>query len=150
MALQSCRYCQQFFQTSRFRPDQIVCSQADCQRQRRADYHRAKIQSDPEYAEVVRDSRRKWREAHPVYQRNYRQSQPQSAEQNREHQRGRDRKRRLRDLEKNNLAFDLKRSRLEVWLVGSVAVDLEKNNLACSQLLIFQPSPLRPPTTAPA
>jgi hypothetical protein len=150
LALRSCRYCQQSFQPSRFRPDQIVCSQADCQRQRRADYHRAKIQSDAEYAEVVRDSQRKWRDAHPDYQQNYRQSHPQSAEQNRERQRGRDRKRRLRDLEKNNLALDLKRSGLEVWLVGSVAGDLEENNLASSQLLIFQPSPLRPPATAPS
>ena len=127
-----------------------MCSQADCQRQRRANYHRAKIQSDPEYAEVVRDSQRKWRDAHPEYQQNYRQSHPESAEQNRERQRGRDRKRRLHDLEKNNLAFNLKRSNLEVWLIGSVAGDLEKNNLASSQLLIFQPSPLRQPAIAPS
>jgi hypothetical protein len=127
-----------------------VCSQADCQRQRRAVYHRAKIQSDPEYAEVVRDSQRKWRDAHPEYQQNYRQSHPESAEHNRDRQRVRDRKRRLRDLEKNNLAFDLKRSGMEVWLVGPVAGDLEKNNLASSQLLIFQPSPLQQPAVAPS
>lgn len=148
MALRPCRYCQQSFQPSRFRPDQTVCSQPGCQLQRRADYHRTKIKIDPEYAEVVRDSQRKWREAHPDYQQNYRQSHPQSAEQNRERQRGRDRKRRLHDLEKNNLALDLKRSDLEVWLVGSVAGDLEKNNLASSQLLIFQPLALRQPATA--
>jgi hypothetical protein len=127
-----------------------VCSQADCQRQRRADYHRAKIQSDAEYAEVVRDSQRKWRDAHPEYQQNYRQSHPESAEQNRERQRVRDRKRHLHDLEKNNLAFNLKRSHLEVWLVGPVAGYLEKNNLASSQLLIFQPSPLQQPAAAPS
>ena len=114
MALRSCRYCQQSFQPSKFRSDQIVCSQADCQRQRRTDYHRAKIQSDAEYAEVTRDSQRKWRDAHPQYQQNYRQSHPQSAVQNRQQQRGRDRKRRLRNLEKNNLAFDLKRSGLRI------------------------------------
>ena len=148
MALRSCRYCQQSFQPSRFRPGQIVCSEADCQRRRRADYHRAKIKSDPEYAEVVRDSQRKWRDAHPHYQQSYRQSHPQSAEQNRERQRSRDRRSRLHDLEKNNLAFNLKRSDLEVWLIGSAAADLEKNNLASSQLLIFQPSPPRPPATA--
>jgi hypothetical protein len=45
----------------------------------------------------------------------------------------------VHDLEKNNLAFDLKRSDLEVWLVGPMAGDLDKNNLASSQLLIFQP-----------
>ncbi len=147
MALRPCRYCQQSFQPSRFRPDQAVCSQPDCQRQRRADYHRSQIKADPEYAEVVRDSQRKWREAHPDYQRTYRQSHPQSADQNRERQQGRDRKRRLHDLEKNNLAFNLKRSDLEVWLVGRVAADLEKNNLASSQLLIFQPLGSRQPST---
>ena len=150
MTLRSCGYCQQSFQPARFRPDQTVCGQADCQRQRRADYHRAKIQSDAEYAEVVRDSQRKWRDAHPDYQRNYRQSHPGSAEQNRERQRVRDRQRRLLDLEKNNLAFNLKRSNLEVWLVGPVAGDLEKNNLASSQLLIFQRSPLQPTVIAPS
>jgi hypothetical protein len=146
-SLRPCRYCQQSFQPSRFRPDQAVCSQPDCQRQRRADYHRAKIKTDPEYAEVVRDSQRKWREAHPDYQQNYRQSHPQSADQNRQRQQSRDRQRRLHDLEKNNLAFDLKRSDLEVWLVGSAKTNLEKNNLASSQLLIFQPFALAPPAT---
>jgi hypothetical protein len=150
LALRPCRYCQQPFQPSRFRPDQAVCSQPECQRQRRADYHRTKIKTDPEYAEVIRDSQRKWREAHPDYQQSYRQSHPQSAEQNRQRQQGRDRKRRLHDLEKNNLAFDLKRSNLEVWLVGSGKTNLEKNNLASSQLLIFQPLALAPPATAPS
>lgn len=148
MALRPCRYCQQPFQPSRFRPAQAVCSEPDCQRRRRSDYHRAKIQSDAEYAEGVRDSQRKWREAHPDYQQNYRQSHPQSAEQNRDRQRGRDRKRRLHDLEKNNLALDLKRSDLEVWLVGPAASNLDKNNVASSQLLIFQPLALRQAATA--
>lgn len=148
MALRLCRYCQQSFPPSRFRPDQAVCSQPGCQRQRRADYHRSQIKADPEYSQVVRDSQRKWRDAHPDYQQTYRQGHPQSADQNRERQQGRDRKRRLRNLEKNNLAFNLKRSDLEVWLVGPVAADLEKNNLACSQLLIFQPLGSRQPATA--
>jgi hypothetical protein len=139
LALRACRYCQRSFQPSKFRPDQSVCSHPDCQRSRRADYHRNKIQTDSEYAEIVRDSQRKWREAHPDYQRNYRESHAPSVEQNRRRQQHRDRKRRLHDLEKNNLALDLKRSDLEVWLVGPVAEQLEKNNLASSRLFVFQP-----------
>jgi hypothetical protein len=69
-----CRFCQQSFELSKFRPDQNVCSHRNCQRRRRGEYHRRKIETDSEYAEVVRDSRRKWREAHPDYQKNYRQS----------------------------------------------------------------------------
>jgi hypothetical protein len=60
-------------------------------------------------------------------------------EQNRQKQQQRDRKRRLRRLVKNNVALDLKRCAAEVWLVGPAAGDLDKNNLALSQLLIFQP-----------
>ncbi len=41
-------------------------------------------------------------------------------------------------LVKNNVAFDLKRSAAEVWLVGPAVRDLEKNNLASCQFLIFQ------------
>ena len=134
-----CRYCQQSFQLSKFRPDQSVCSQQDCQSQRRADYHRRKIETDPEYAQVVRDSRKKWREAHPDYHRSYWHNHTAAVERNRQQQRQRDRKRRLQNLVKNNLALDLKHSAAEVWLLGPAAKDLEKNNLASSQFLIFQP-----------
>jgi hypothetical protein len=150
LALRSCHYCQQSFQPSKFRPDQNVCSQPDCQRRRRADYHRKQLQTDPEYAQIVRDSQKKWREANPDYQRRYRQNHAPAVEHNRLQQQRRDRKRRLHHLEKNNLALDLKRSDLEVWLVSPVAVHLEKNNLAASQLLIFQPLNAKAAAQAPS
>jgi hypothetical protein len=135
----SCRYCQQSFLPSKFRPDQIVCSQPDCQRRRRAEYHRHKLESDSEYAQVVRDSRRKWRQAHPDYQKNYWRTHPPQAERNRRQQRQRDCQSRLENLVKNNLALDLKRTEAEIYLFGPAADDLVKNNLAHSKLLIFQP-----------
>jgi hypothetical protein len=42
-----CPYCQQAFQPSPYRLQQRACSQAECQRRRRADYHRQKIRTDP-------------------------------------------------------------------------------------------------------
>ena len=132
-----CRFCQQSFEPSKFRPDQIVCGRPECQRRRRAEYHRGKIAVDPEYAEIVRDSRRKWREAHPGYQNVYRQSHPDAVERNRQLQRARDAKRRAQLLVKNNVALDLKRCDAEAWLVGPVVADLEKNNLASCRMLIF-------------
>lgn len=98
-----CPYCQTTFQPSRRRPDQRICSQPDCQKQRRNEYRRKKRRTDPVYAQVVIDSRRKWRQTHPDYQKTYRQSHPEAAERNREQQRQRDRKRRVRDLVKNTL-----------------------------------------------
>ena len=133
-----CPYCQQAFQPSNRRPDQAVCSRSQCQNRRRSEYRRKKRQTDPEYAEVVRDSRRKWREAHPDYQKQYRQTHPEAVTRNRQQQRQRDQKRRIGQLVKNTLVFDLKRSTAEVWLLGPLAKNLEKNTLVSSKLLIFQ------------
>jgi hypothetical protein len=116
-----------------------VCSQADCQSRRRADYHREKIRCDPVYRQVVRDSQKKWRDEHPRYTKDYRDSHPEVVERNRKCQVRRDQRDRIQNLAKNNLAFDLKRSLAEVWLVGSEAKALAKNNLASGQLFIFQP-----------
>ncbi len=142
-----CRYCQQSFQPSKFHAQQNVCGQTECQRRRRADYHRQRVAADPVYAEIVRDSRRKWREQHPDYQKTYRQTHPSAVERNRDLQRRRDRRRRVQFLVKNNLALDLKRCSAEAWLVGPAVEDLVKNNLAPCQMFIFQS--LEPAVTAP-
>ncbi len=145
-----CRYCQQVFQPSPYHPQQAVCSQVSCQRCRRRAYHRRKVRSDLLYAQVVRDSRKKWRDAHPGYQKQYWQTYPQAAERNRQRQRRRDQRHRLQRLVKNNLALDLKRSPAEVWLLGPAADDLVKNNLATSQLLILQPVGFPPAAGGPS
>ncbi len=88
---------------------------------------------------MVRDSRRKWRAAHPNYQIHYWHNHPEASERNRQQQGLRDRKRRLGNLVKNNLALDLRQAGAEIYLLGPAARDLEKNNLASSKLLIFQP-----------
>ena len=118
-----------------------MCSQPECQARRRTDYRRRKRRTDPEYAQVVRDSRRKWREAHPDYQKNYWQNHPEAAARNRLQQRQRDQKRRVSLLVKNTLVVDLKRSAAEVWLAGPLAADLVKNTLVPSKLLILQSRP---------
>ena len=133
-----CPYCQHAFQPSPRRPDQVVCSLAECQSRRRNEYRRRKLESDPEYAEIVRDSRSKWRDAHPGYQKKYWQNHPEAATRNRLQQRQRDQKRRVRQLVKNTLVVDLKRSAAEVWLVGRLAEELVKNTLVSSKLLILQ------------
>jgi hypothetical protein len=168
-----CRFCLLSFEPSKFRPDQSVCSQPLCQRQRRGEYHRRKIDTDPVYAQVVIDSRKKWRDAHPDYQKTYRQSHAPSVERNRQMQPRRDAKRRAQFLVKNNLALDLKHSAAEVWLLGPqfailkrttwlpakcsffsrrrralpLRAHLEKNNLAACKMFIFQPA--APGTSAP-
>jgi hypothetical protein len=142
-----CPYCQQAFEPSKRRPDQAVCSRPECQALRRTGYRRCKRLADPEDAQVIRDSRRKWREAHPGYQKNYGQTHPDAAARNRQQQRQRDQKRRVGLLVKNTLVLDLKHSAAEVWLVGPLAGDLVKNTWISSKLLILQtPSPAMGPS----
>jgi hypothetical protein len=148
MSDRHCRCCQQLFQLSRYHPHQLVCSQPDCQRQRRREYHRRQLHTDAEYQQVCRDSQQKWRDRHPDYPRQYRQSHPQSVERNRQGQRRRDRQHHLQNLVKNSLAFDLKHSAAEVWLLGPQAENLAKNNLAFSQVLILPTVPLNPAPAA--
>jgi len=117
----------------------MVCSQPECQRQRRADYHRKQLATDPVYRQVVRDSQKQWWEEHSDYQKQRRQRCPKVLASNRQRQQQRDQKRRLQRLVRNNVALDLKRSAAGVWLVGPQLGDLDRNNLASAQVLIFQP-----------
>jgi hypothetical protein len=150
MGERRCLYCQQIFQPSKFQRRQAVCGEADCQRRRRADYHRTKLAVDPEYRDVCRDSPRKWRSRNPDYWRQYRQKNPASAEQNRQQQQLRDRKRLLRNLANNTSALDLKRSAAQVWLVGPGAADLANNNSAPAQVWVIEALPPRRAPLAPS
>ena len=143
--LRTCCYCQHSFQPSLFCPQQLVCSQAECQARRRREYHRRKLETDAVYRQIVRDSQKKWRDDHPDYNRQYRRNQPEAVERNRQAQRRRDQKRRIQHLAKNNLALDLKRSVAEVWLLGPGVKALAKNILASSQVFIFQSPEASPP-----
>jgi hypothetical protein len=118
-----------------------VCSRPACQTRRRTDYRRRKCRTDPEYVQVIRDSRCKWRAAHPDYQKRYWQTHPEAAARNRQQQRPRDHKRRVGLLVKNTLVADLKSLAAEVWLVGPLAEDLVKNTLVPFKFLIVQSPP---------
>lgn len=132
-----CPHCQRIFLPSVYRAQQVVCSQPECQRRRRAEYHRQKLATDPEYRQIVRDSQKQWWDEHPGYQKQRRQQNPQLVESNRQQQRQRDQKRRVEHLVRNTLALDLKQSASEVWLLGPKVRDLDRNNLASAQVLIL-------------
>jgi len=145
MVQRRCRYCEQIFQTSKYQPGQLVCSGSDCQRRRRADYHRQKIAADPEYRQVCLDSPQKWRSRNPDYWRQYRAQHPAAVERNRRQQQVRDQKRRLCDLANNNSAFDLKHSVAEIWLLGDGLRNLANNTSVLAQVWVLEPLPPRKP-----
>jgi hypothetical protein len=133
-----CPYCHEPFDPSPLHPKQKVCLSPVCQRRRRTDYHRQKVATDSEYRQGCAESRKKWREGNPGYQSHYRVRNEDYCQQNRQKQRVRNQKRRLSLIVKNNLAIDLKRLPAEVWMTGPGLEGIVKNNLAISQVLIFQ------------
>lgn len=68
-----CIYCKQKFRLSARNPHQRACSSPECQRRRRADYHRRKLATDLVYRDQCRDSRKKWRDKNPDYMKRYRE-----------------------------------------------------------------------------
>jgi hypothetical protein len=147
MCERRCLYCGKLFQPSKFQSRQAVCGETECQRKRRAEYHRGKIGSDPEYRQGCLDSPRKWRSHNPGYWNQYRQKNPAAVEQNRRQQKLRDRKRKLCNLANNTSALDLKYSAAQVWLIGSGAAHLANNNSAPAQVWVIE---ALPPRAAPA
>lgn len=145
-----CLYCQNSFLPSPRRPRQRVCGQPDCQSRRRADSRRQKLATDPEYRQVVRDSRKKWRDDNPDYQRERRKAKPELVERNRQQQHFRDQKRRLMRLDKNNLVLDLKHSAAGIWLIGPRVPGLDRNNLVPAQVLILPAAIQRPAEPNPS
>lgn len=71
-------------------PDQAYCSAPDCQRARKRQWQRAKLQSDPDYRDNQRAAQQAWSQRNPDYWRGYRGTQPDYVQRNREQQKSRD------------------------------------------------------------
>ncbi|MDC7707269.1 hypothetical protein [Vogesella indigofera] len=85
-----CACCGQPFEPRPQVPDQAFCSVPDCQRARKRQWQRAKLQSDLDYRGNQRAAQQSWAQRNQDYWRNYRDNQPDYAQHNREQQRSRD------------------------------------------------------------
>jgi len=141
-----CPFCHKFFVPSRSHPKQMVCCQPVCQRQRRAQYSKHKLEKDPEYRQVCRDSARKWRTCHPDYWRPYRANHPDSVERNRALQKCRDLRCRLSHLANNTLAPGVSSFAATVWWPGPPG-NLANNNFAPAHLIVLPQLTSFPPTS---
>jgi hypothetical protein len=136
MDLRTCPFCSNEFLPSRYHPGQTICSSIDCQRRRRTNYHRRKIAQDPVYKEQCRDSQRNWRERNQEYMSRHR------AKLRSFHDADGDRSSflkelaQVRELVKNNLAFDLKRCNAAVWLVSRSGRHVAKNIFASAEIIV--------------
>ena len=134
-----CPYCRELFDPSQYHPDQVVCSARECQRQRRTDYHRRKLQYDSTYREQCRDSQEKWRSQHPDYMHNYRKNNgrlstkttPTTCEFSR-------RLNRILARVKNNVGLDLTSCGASVCVLVISSDERVKNILATADLILIE------------
>lgn len=85
-----CACCGEPFEPRPQVPDQAYCPAPECQRARKRQWHRAKLQSDPDYRDNQRAAQQAWSQRNPDYWRNHREAQPDHVPRDREQQRPRD------------------------------------------------------------
>ena len=143
MTQKVCPYCRQKFRHSIYHPRQVVCSSAECQSRRRAEYHRKKISEDPNYRDLCRDSQTYWKEKNPGYMKRYRAKSKNHKSAADEGQATLDEVLRLlrqvkNTAAKNNSAVKVTRSLVEVLWVTATDASPEKNNLAKAKLIVVE------------
>ncbi len=85
-----CACCDKPFAPRPQVPDQAYCPSLDCQRARKRQWQRVKLQSDPDYRINQRTAQQAWSQRNPDYWRGYRDARPEYEQRNREQQRSRD------------------------------------------------------------
>jgi len=88
-----CKHCGKRIYPRPQNPNQQYCTQPECQKERKRQWQRQKMKTDPAYQENQRDAARKWRAKNPDYWRNYRNKRKEYTRRNREQQKQRNQRR---------------------------------------------------------
>ena len=78
-----CQYCGDLFPLSPRHKNQTCCKKPECQKAKRAERQRNKMQNNPVYKVNQKISNNKWLQSNPDYWKNYREKNPEKAERNR-------------------------------------------------------------------
>ena len=138
-----CPHCKQEFSPNRFHPEQVVCSFPPCQRQRRNEYHRRKIATDPDYRELCANSRTYWKEKNPEYPKQHR-AEPKNvnAAADKNESALAEVLRLLGHVKntsaRNTSALTVTRCFVEVLWVAAADASVATNNLAKAKVIVFQ------------
>lgn len=104
-----CAACDRLFRPRPQTPNQSFCSNTECQRERRRQWQRLKLQADPDYQDNQARAQRAWNKRNPDYWREYRQSHRQYVERNRAMQQQRNAKARVGQVAKMDVSDPLAR-----------------------------------------
>jgi hypothetical protein len=76
MAKLRCTHCGTRFTPAPQVPNQAYCSKPDCQKERRRQWQKSKLQSDPDYRDNQSRAQKAWTDRNPDYWRQHRQNSP--------------------------------------------------------------------------
>lgn len=101
-----CKNCHLLFIPNPRVKNQQYCSHPDCQRARKREWQRKKLQTDPDYRQAQREANDNWRSKNRDYWKQYRQKNSKYTEKNRQLQRERNKKRsqKLQNLTRSMIA----------------------------------------------
>ena len=131
-----CLFCNEVFRSSRYHPNQKVCSSESCQRKRKSEAHRKRLQDDPAYREECSRSQRNWREKNTAHLKEYRTRIRREAEEGLANLHAAERAR-LMELLKRGSFSSLTRSSAEVWLLCPSSIGEVEKVLADAKLIIL-------------
>lgn len=93
--IKRCVCCGKSFEPRPQVPNQSYCSAPDCQRARKRQWQRAKLQSDADYRINQRAAQQAWSQRNQDYWRDHRDAHPEYVQRNREQQQARDQDRNI-------------------------------------------------------
>ncbi len=85
--------CRELFTPCPQVPNQEYCSKKECQRARKREWNRKKLETDADYRKVRQESQERWRKKNPDYWKKYRARREDYVHRNRQQQQARNRKR---------------------------------------------------------
>ena len=132
-----CRHCQSIFLPDPRVKNQEYCNRPECRQAKKALWQREKMRRDPDYQADHRDAQKNWLKHHPDYWKTYRARHPSYVQTNKQKQKKRDHKRRLKNLAKMDSIMPLSFIKLGTYFISP---DLAKMDAKGQKIFIIPAS----------
>jgi len=108
-----CKHCNKIFKPNPRVPNQQYCSDPKCQKARKREWQKRKLEEDEDYRQNQKDAQKRWRQKNPDYWKEYRKKNQEYTDRNKERQAARNNNRKMnvckseQSIAKMDMKFDL-------------------------------------------
>ena len=132
-----CSHCKRFFTPNPRVKNQWYCGKKACQNARRAKWQRQKMKTDPDYRQNQKQAQKDWRSQNLGYWKRYRSKNTAYCDRNRNLQKVRDAKRRMRHLAKMDALKPKNHLSPGSYFIVSVFADLAKMDASVQKVTLI-------------